>query len=284
MPGKSAEGVGVEPQPGIFEQSGLPGVTDIMCYSRYVKEQSMSTALVSESIRLGPELAGTLMTTDEFDAAGDCDERWNYELIHGVLVVVPPPSEGERGPNEELGYLLRRYQRQHPQGKALDWTLPQSFIKTANRRRADRVIWTGLGRTPSVRRDLPTIAVEFVSEGKRNRQRDYVEKRDEYVTAGIEEYWIIDRFSRTMTVVTNHDSGELVLRENENVYNSAPARIRTTPGHTLCRVRRARRCERRARRLIHTSTLNNLKGRSDCLFFCPGRAFNRSQRKCSRIE
>ncbi len=65
-----------------------------------------------------------------------------------------------------------------------------------NRRRADRVIWTGLGRLPDPQQDLPTIVVEWVSESK----RDYVEKSQEYREIGIAEYWIFDRFRRTLTV------------------------------------------------------------------------------------
>ena len=61
----------------------------------------MSTA--REPLVLGPELAGTLMTPDEFDAVEECDELYCYELIHGVLVVTPPPAEGQRGPNDLLG-------------------------------------------------------------------------------------------------------------------------------------------------------------------------------------
>ncbi|MGB2608899.1 MAG: Uma2 family endonuclease, partial [Isosphaeraceae bacterium] len=42
-----------------------------------------------------------------------------------------------------------------------------------------------------------------VSEGKRNRLRDYHEKRAEYLAAGVREYWIIDRFARTLTACRN---------------------------------------------------------------------------------
>jgi Uma2 family endonuclease len=68
-----------------------------------------------------------------------------------------------------------------------------------HRRRVDRAIWAGLGRLPH-EDETPTIAVEFVSEGRRNRQRDYQIKRDEYRSAGVREYWIFDRFARRLTV------------------------------------------------------------------------------------
>jgi Uma2 family endonuclease len=114
--------------------------------------------------------------------------------------VSPPPLDNEVDPNEELSHLLRGYQEQHPQGSALDVTLGEREVRTGpNRRRADRVIWAGLGRLPR-RREKPTIIVEFVSEGKRNWKRDYETKRDEYMALGVKEYWVIDRFQHTMTV------------------------------------------------------------------------------------
>ena len=48
--------------------------------------------------------------------------------------------------------------------------------------------------------DVPAIAVEFVSKRKRDRIRDYEEKRRDYEAIGVEEYWLIDRFKKTMTV------------------------------------------------------------------------------------
>jgi Uma2 family endonuclease len=172
---------------------------------------------------LEPGLAGTLMTPEEFDAAEVGDDLYNYELIHGVLVVSPPPLEAERDPNEELGYLLRLYREQHPQGVALDKTLPEQTVYTpANRRRADRLIWAGLGRVPKPRVDVPTIIAEFVSKERRDRQRDYVEKRREYMELGVAEYWIIDRFRRIMTVVVNSPAGpqDQIIGERE-VYRTS---------------------------------------------------------------
>lgn len=162
----------------------------------------MATTQIAPPLYLGPASAGMLMTPEEFDAA-DFEEGWRYELINEVLVVSPTPSRGERDPNEELGRWLRNYQEDHPLGGALDLTINEETVPTGqNRRRPDRTIWAGLGRLPTAD-DLPTIVVEFVSAGRRNRRRDYETKRAEYAAIGAQEYWIIDRFQRTMTVVTN---------------------------------------------------------------------------------
>jgi len=150
---------------------------------------------------IGPDSAGMLLTPREFDQIVDYDENYRYELIHGVLVVNPIPLAEETGPNDLLGFHLYEYQQEHPQ--RLDYSLPQQYIRVRDGRRlADRLIWTGLGRLPSVRRDVATIAVEFVSAGKRSRRRDYIEKKRDYRRAGLKEYWIIDRFERTLTLVS----------------------------------------------------------------------------------
>jgi Uma2 family endonuclease len=149
--------------------------------------------------RFGPAANGISMRPKEFDRAV-FEYGWRYELVRGVLIVSPPPLEEERDSVQDLGYQLLLYRDTHPQGKALDHTLPEQTVVTgANRRRADRVIWAGLGRMPR-RRETPTIVVEFISEGRRSRDRDYAEKRDEYLAIGVQEYWIVDRFIGTMTV------------------------------------------------------------------------------------
>ncbi len=42
--------------------------------------------------------------------------------------------------------------------------------------------------------------IELVSAGRRSWRRDYIQKRDEYLGLGIKEYWIFNRFQRTLTV------------------------------------------------------------------------------------
>src|SRR5215471_6850268 len=131
----------------------------------------MSSNATENDRVLGLDSAGILMTPEEFDAVTEYDRNYRYELIHGVLVVNPIPSPEQTGPNELLAHLLWDYQQRHPQGAILDESLTQQYVRTAPARRiADQLIWTGLGRYPDPRKDVPSIAAEFVSSGKRNRQ------------------------------------------------------------------------------------------------------------------
>jgi len=153
----------------------------------------------SRRVLLGPASAGVPLTPRQFDSA-DYEEGWRYELINGVLVVSPIPSLAERDPNEELGHLLRSYQESHPQGSSLDLTVAEHMVITRRqRRRADRLLWAGLGRAPHPD-EKPTVVVEWVSKGKRSHLRDFEEKRREYQELRIAEYWLFNRFVRTLTV------------------------------------------------------------------------------------
>ncbi len=182
----------------------------------------IATAPPTDGLYLHPGLAGSYLTPDEFDTAR-CDETYSYELIEGVLVVSPPVDIGERSPNDLLGHLLYAYQQTHPQGNCLDATIYENQVRgTHNRRRADRVIWVGLGHAPDVMRDLPAIAVEFVSVDKRDRHRDFVVKRAEYQAVGIREYWIIDRFRRQMTLFrfASPSSAEEIIISEADTYTT----------------------------------------------------------------
>jgi Uma2 family endonuclease len=150
------------------------------------------------------------MTPAEFDALRPSwwVKGYRYELIDGVLVVTPPAGDSEVDPNDELGHLLRNYLEERAKDAPFDRTMPELTVPgTPNRRRCDRAIWVGLGRLPDTTCDVPAIVIEFVSKRRRDALRDYEEKRDEYLTAGVQEYWVIDRFRRIMTVYRTGNTG-----------------------------------------------------------------------------
>lgn len=178
----------------------------------------------NRELHIGPHSNGMLMEPWEYDElpSEHWDQRYRYELIKGILIVSPPAGAGERGPSTLLGHMLYDYQDDHPSGKCLDDALPEQEIQCGkDRRRADFVIWAGLGRQPKPLIDTPTIAVEFVSDSKRDRTRDYIEKRKEYALAGVQEYWVIDRFSRELVVFRGaHENNEQIVVPEGKVYET----------------------------------------------------------------
>jgi hypothetical protein len=85
----------------------------------------MSTARAQKTkrIKLTRSSNGMLMTPQEFGAAIEYDDRFVYELIHGVLIVSPALGVPERDRNDEFGFRLREYQYNHPLGEILDKTI-----------------------------------------------------------------------------------------------------------------------------------------------------------------
>ncbi len=78
-----------------------------------------------------------------------------------------------------------------------------------------------------VGKDLPTIAIELVSEARRDHLRDYEEKRREYMKLGIGEYWIIDRFRRIMSVIRDRPKGPQVrIIHEQEIFRALAPRLR----------------------------------------------------------
>ena len=60
------------------------------------------------------------------------------------------------------------------------------------------------GKRATITPDMPSpvLAVEVVSPGKANRDRDYRYKRSEYAARGIAEYWIVDPEFSQVTILS----------------------------------------------------------------------------------
>jgi Uma2 family endonuclease len=66
------------------------------------------------------------------------------------------------------------------------------------------MVWSRNHRHPKSS-DAPVIAVDFLSPGTRYWKRDYEARCDEYLSAGVGEYCVVDCFDRRMTVVAHVD-------------------------------------------------------------------------------
>ena len=188
-------------------------------------------ATVTETLRIGPADHGRPMTLAEFEDAEETP-GYCYELGQGVLEVSQIPGE----PHNILEWFflarIRDYDVAHP-GTITMAGGPSMFRlwvpEMASARHPDvSVVLAGTRRVGG--RRPPSLVIEVVSPGEVARRRDYVVKREEYLAYGIREYWIVDRLTRAVTVLTREDDAWV-----EHVFDrdDQPAASRILPGFAV---------------------------------------------------
>jgi Uma2 family endonuclease len=151
----------------------------------------------------------------------EIDRLWNqgaYEIVEGVLTVMPPAYHDGTRPLAKLRRLVERHlDRQRIEGEFThedDFVVggrrvarvDMMFMSPEDERRQEEANAEG-GRLPHLRfgRILvpPTLIVESISLGHQDHDRDT--KRQWYADAKVPHYWILDAYERTLEC--------LVLRE-----------------------------------------------------------------------
>ena len=153
---------------------------------------------------VGPEDDGREMSLDLFDRAigrpGYC-----YELNKGVIEVtdVPKPSHLAQVllvRNALIAYQLSVAGRIH----SVTGSNESKILLAADQSERHPDISVYLSAPPDGPDVwslwIPAIVVEVVS--KSSTKRDYQDKPGEYLSFGIDEYWIIDAFKNQMTAMT----------------------------------------------------------------------------------
>jgi Uma2 family endonuclease len=161
----------------------------------------MATAATPRLV--GPNDHGRRMTLEEFIDA-EFEEGFLYELSRGVIEVAEVPGPDHGRIVRRAARLFIHYDDAHPGiityaagGGECRLRLPGMISD----RHPDQAIYLDPqppGPSPWTRW-IPHIVVEIVSQG--GEDRDYLVKREEYLAAGVREYWIIDPEARKMTVL-----------------------------------------------------------------------------------
>jgi Uma2 family endonuclease len=155
-----------------------------------------------DQLRLGKLDDGRPTSTEEF-ANAEYEEPWTYERVDGRLVVMSPEGPRHISQSEPWRNRLGSYCESRPD--LVLAVVSQAWIQVDddNTRIADIGIYLGVAYDDlEVPDQVPDLVFEFVSEGKANRHRDYVEKRAQYEKLGVREYVIVDRFDKKVTVLT----------------------------------------------------------------------------------
>ncbi|NDJ19825.1 Uma2 family endonuclease [Myxacorys almedinensis] len=146
-------------------------------------------------------------TLAKYLAYDDGTDR-RYELVNGELVEMPSESDLNNAIAIFLlltfaqivpGQLLRRGTEVAVSGARATVRVPDLLVLSEELEAA----LSGANRS-IVMMDMPppVLAVELVSPGKENEDRDYRYKRSEYGARGIAEYWIVDPAQAQVTVLT----------------------------------------------------------------------------------
>ena len=179
----------------------------------------MATATANLTRLIGPDDHGQPATLEEFIAA-DFEEGFLYELSRGVIDVAEVPGLNHGRTVHRVARLFIHYDDAHPGvinygagGGECRIRLPGMVSD----RHPDQAIYLDPpppGQSPWTRW-IPHIVVEIVSLG--GEERDYVLKREEYLRAGVREYWIIDPMTEELRILSRDGDvwSETILKRGQ---------------------------------------------------------------------
>ena len=127
------------------------------------------------------------------------DDGNTYELLDGELFVTPVPSPAHEQLASVLQAILGPYVRTHRLGHV---HTPRAVVRNEGSEvEPDLMVRPATPTLPETWEQMPTpsLVVEILS--RTTRRRDQEQKRGFYLRIGVAEYWMVDRWSRSIRVV-----------------------------------------------------------------------------------
>jgi Uma2 family endonuclease len=155
---------------------------------------------------VGPADAGRAMTLDDF-ARVEGTPGYLYELARGVIEVSDVPGIPHGFVVHTVRCAIHDWDRDH--GRPISYMAGGAECKLVlpglqSARHPDLAVYL----TPFPPDDhpwehwIPDLVVEVVSQG--SRERDHGAKREEYLAAGVREYWIVDPERQHAVILVRH--------------------------------------------------------------------------------
>ena len=157
----------------------------------------MSTAeLVDSQVAFSPLLRH--YTLDEFWELPEPLDRWHYDLIGGVLYMVPPPDPPHGDLASRLNHSLILFLSANGDPGSVYHPREAIYIDSTNVEPDMMYVSSQLASRMGGRRTSADIVFEYLS--KSTAVYDRTTKADTYLALGVRELWLIDPVTRTIEV------------------------------------------------------------------------------------
>jgi len=154
-------------------------------------------------VRLSPADAGMKISADLF-ACAPTQAPFIYERVQGRLVVMSPAGPEHRSVSRPFRHELGGYWHAHP--RHVDEMDVEGWLSTSpdDDRLPDICVYlSGPDSDQVVPHRIPELIFEFISADRSDQERDYIAKRREYHEIGVKEYVIVDRFKKSVLILTH---------------------------------------------------------------------------------
>lgn len=155
--------------------------------------------------RIGPRHHGRKMSLKAFEFA-KTEEGYLYELSRGYVVVSEVANYFHAMQIVAITQHLWPYFVAHPgviHAILGNMDCKLLIFDLESERHPDLAVYLTKPRGPKNRTVwrswIPELVIEIVSEG--SRERDYIQKREEYWSLGVKEYWIVDAMLQQVLIL-----------------------------------------------------------------------------------
>lgn len=160
---------------------------------------------------------GLKMTADEYLQLPDDGHR--YELIEGVLYMVPSPLRIHQKVSLRLTLLLDDFVEEHHLGELYNAPL-DVHLSLADIYQPD-IIFVSAANAAILQdwiRGAPDLVVEILSPG--TAQRDLGSKKKNYARYGVKEYWVVDPYEQRFEFYILEKDAFVMAKPEGDLYRS----------------------------------------------------------------
>ena len=148
--------------------------------------------------------ATTELTYEDYQKTSD-DQR--YELPNGALMISPSPNTAHQSVQAELGWRMAQFVREGSLGHLL--FAPTDVVLSRTDVVQPDLLFISSDRVntiaPANIQGAPDLIVEIRSDSTAERDESF--KRQLYADSGVEEYWLVDPESATISVLLLAENG-----------------------------------------------------------------------------